>query len=419
MESFKEQHQYISRLIEEQNYELAKWSMQQLMQVKPESPELVRTMGMLEVLTGYPAAAVARWKGLELADLRLSEEQFLEIKETLTTYQSMYETYNTSLQLIQTNKIQEARALLAPLMTEAALIPVPLKLYQVYYTLQAALGEGEKVLESVKQAPVYVNSSAEVIALVSRLQEHQYTADTVKLVRQKRVWSKLTYTAASIIVVLIALAGVLLIKDQDPAAPAAETVIAAAVEPTVEPAAGDSREELAVQKGLMQQLEAQNAELQNQLTDAKYNADKLHDMEKIVELTGNNIDDMVTQAAARSYRQGMDNYKDSNYERAVELLTESHSLGQQYYFSDDSLYYLIHSLKNSGQDELADQAYDSFLANTTEPFLQSPYRDDVMLEKAESFIAADDMERAQPLLKQIIEQYSDQWTADKARQINK
>lgn len=415
MESFKEQHQYISRLIEEQNYELAKLSMQQLMQAMPESPELVRSMGILEVLTGYPAAAVARWKGLELTELRLSDGQLQEITQTLTTYQTIYDTYNTSLQLIQTNKLEEALALLAPLMPETPVLPLPLKLYQVYYTLLAALGKGDKVLESVKRAPVYVNSSAEVITLVSRLQEHQFAADSAKLIRQKRVWSKLTYTAASISVALVALAGFLLIQDREPAAPAAVPVIAAAVEPV----ANDFQEELAVQKDLVQQLEAQKSGLQNQLSSVKDHAEKLQYIEKLVELTGNNIEDMVSQAAARSYRQGMEYYKDSDYDKAVELLTESNSLGWQYYFSDDSLYYLIQALKKSGQYELADQSYDSFLSNTTEPFMQSPYRDDVLLEKAESFIAVNETVQAQSLLKQIIEHYPDQWTADKARQIYK
>ncbi|MNC30118.1 hypothetical protein D3C75_783930 [compost metagenome] len=169
----------------------------------------------------------------------------------------------------------------------------------------------------------------------------------------------------------------------------------------------------------MQQLEAQKSGLQNQLSSVKDHAEKLQYIEKLVELTGNNIEDMVSQAAARSYRQGMEYYKDSDYDKAVELLTESNSLGWQYYFSDDSLYYLIQALKKSGQFELADQSYDSFLSNTTEPFMQSPYRDDVLLEKAESFIAVNETVQAQSLLKQIIEHYPDQWTADKARQIYK
>jgi hypothetical protein len=132
--------------------------------------EAMWVAGLIDVLTGFPARALIKWDKINLGEDR--KKLVDSIKQKLPLYQELYDTYNTSLQLISNNQLKLAEDLLEHILAFRWEVPLPIDFYHAYLLLKIVNGKDRSAFEALIDFPAYVRKSCLIQDLSEKL--HQF-----------------------------------------------------------------------------------------------------------------------------------------------------------------------------------------------------------------------------------------------------
>lgn len=419
---YQKKYKEAFELISLRSYERARGLLEEVMLTAPNTSNIALTLGNVQMLTGYPHLAIHSWsKAKEVgSSLLLSKVQRAEA--LLSEYDALYERYHHALMLIHKGEHEKALREFALLVDIADRLVLPLPIYYGYFLLLAKHGKKSQLEYEIAQAPQYVQLSQEV----NKLQENLATANARSELQAGRRKSKGFVLALSALAVLLAVSIGLNIMPDDEQMPASETAISL----------GTSVREVEARPVQTQQSQAQdvrdaeeNAALSMKLQKAQdmYNEalEKaqsaealLLDQEQIIESAGVNLDELQQEAGKRTYSMGQAYYKQRNYEQAAKSFQMSRTFTTDSYFADDNLYHWSQTLRKLGKTEEAVLLDNEFLSETSKNYTNSPYLDDVLLERAEYLLQTGFKEEAGVLLQRVINEFPNEWTAARARQLS-
>jgi TolA-binding protein/L-amino acid N-acyltransferase YncA len=408
--NYSEQYDDIQQFLAEDNLDDARLKLETL--VKPSSdPELRRMLGILEILTGYPHLAAARWEGLTEEQLRFPESTVQELKETLPVYEDFFGKYNKAIELMQEEKLQEAMKQWDELFARAHGYPLPVTFYRGYYFLLLLSGRTENVYKQIEAAPVYVQESSTMRMLHDRIA----SLEAAGLKKRKKGWTIAACSFAGLLAATVITGLTLKPVESVRTMNAAGTPVTAPA-PVVEGQYTASTE-LKQKDEQLQRLESEKSKLDRELQMAKAASAKLENLESMLNSAGIDPKKLQEQAALSDYRRGMAYFAKKAYEQAFTAFKESLKYSRTGYYSDDAMYSMVQALKALGRNQEAIAYIDEFITEQSDSFVHSPYRDDLMLQKAVNYVQAERLVDAKDLLEQIKTMYPKEWTAQEASRI--
>lgn len=410
----------LQSLLDMESYDEARLWLMDRVNRRVSDPEWIRLLGMLEVMTGYPRLALARWKLLTEEQLRLPEEKLQSVRDLTEVYDRLYERYNQNLSFIQEEKWEEALTGWETLMKQGEKYPLPLSFYLGHYSLLALNGKEAELRERLAGAPTYVRFSEAVQAVSARILDAAAESFEEIKVKEPTAPSTNGWKVAAISMVGLLAAGVIgglfvyQSASRTSGTPAATALLQSVQAQASPPAAAADNTERKKQEERIRQLEADKVNLEDRLRKDADTAGQMESLQKLLQASGLNEAVLRNKAALAYYRDGMASFKRKEYDRAAEELGESVRLHSVEYYADDAMFFLIEALKKTRKPAEAVVYEDMFLSEASDSFLYSPYMDDVMLDRAEACIQEGKTQEAKQLLEQIRAEYPAEWTAQEA-----
>lgn len=414
MESSHHRYQLALRLIAEESYLEAKPLLEACLLDSPHDATLHWALGLIEAATGYPYEALQHWRKVDPAQFEGLKTQQALVESQLEAYAHLYRLYEDALVLIRGEQYEEAQHAFKQLLSVADGLPLPLPFYQGYGLLLYLHDQKDAVASFLLEAPTYVRQAEGLRSIISRFAGGAAPVSAVST--EKSPWRNRLAVASVIGFALLtgAVGGSLIASTNTAVQPAFNEQSATAIEHKEQLLAKDA--ELSRLKEQAAAEEQKRLELDALLIEMTEKLHAYQKQEEIYQLAGYNLTAAQAQAAEASYELGLKAYRNGNYSDADRFFTRSLSLSDSYYFSDDSYFYGIQTKRSLGQLEALEPMVDEFLNHELEVFQQSPYYDDVMLEKAALLLQASKASEAQRLLIQLIERYPGEWTSKRAQQ---
>ena len=370
-------------------------------------------LGLTYVMSGFPHKALQEWKDLSVEEIPHIMVSKKNAEEKLPTYEKLYQKYNDSLDLVKGNEFGEARTAFKELLSFQEEVPLPFDFYEGYL-LSSALEEVEGVGEDILTFPIYIQNHPTIIEIQKKLKLQNEPVSNQNT-NKKKAFKKVFYItglAASIMI------GAFVMNDINERSPSKNAAIEQPV--VLDPEKiGSSQDQVANLETKITQLQSDKDKL---LAELENQALKIEEQTKVQEiLTTANVDyaSLEAKAGLVLYQKGVSAYENKQYEEAVSFFDQSHSAIDNEYYSDDALYYFIQSKKKLEQVEGIEGLYDKFLLTNNIHFKDSPYYDDVLLEKAEWLSKVGEDNKAITLLEQIQSEYPEEWTALRSKNIMK
>lgn len=397
--------------IRKQDYELAGRSIQIILDFVPSHTEANWAMGLIEAALGEPFKALNRWKRVSADKIPAVSEKINQVKEQLARYEQSFAMYNEGV-TASTNK-EWARALecFDKAIQEAGDVPLPSSIYKAYILALLHHGESEKGIAFLNDLPEFMRNSNDIKALKPLTEQNQdephvheqKKQNKIKRFRMKPVLSLISGAVlASVVWAFINFS-----EQEIPETKASSPSVSSTVE-------ADNRIALLEKREMQLQSELEEAKLEQVEAELRVEQSELQaeQMEQLLNLAQIDVEELQGKAGYQAYKKGLESYQAGEYELAVSLLEKSQLLVSDMYYSDDAAYYFIRA--NKQLDRNVESFMDAFLQNTTPIFMESPYRDDLMLQVAHTYLEESKWSKARSILQEIIETYPLEWTSEKA-----
>lgn len=384
------------KCINHQQYDEARALLEDVIKTNPNHSQLNWALGLIDAATGFPFDAIKRWKKVDHKQFPAVEKLLQSLEEQLPVYKKVFDQYNQGVRLAKNKQYEKARKYFALAFHQGVEhnLPLSIHIYKSYILSLLYSDKRTEALDLFKNAPLYIKNSSKLYIVQKVFQDQT----------EKRRTSKIWFSRISIAIVLVIvffLGGLMSSeKDNDPAI-------------IIEEQSSQLEELLKSETAIREQLEKQitlNQEYVNRMTTAE---EVNQHLEEVFELVTVDLHDLEKEASYQAYIQGMEAYQNEDYTLASELLGKSFALKEDRYFSDDAIYFYIQSLHQLGESTY--ELMMTFLA--TENFIDSPYRDDIMLQLAQYHLTNHEINQAKTYLNRIITNYPDEWTAKKANEL--
>ncbi|MGL4819578.1 MAG: tetratricopeptide repeat protein [Bacilli bacterium] len=298
----------------------------------------------------------------------------LAIRETLPTYATIFQEYNEILTLAkQTGGNRQVSYRLSMLLSRGHELPLPIQMYETYLYMNAATWNRVLCEAAIRNFPLPVQSHSRIVSFLMQY-EMEHTVKNQRTLIQRMV--------AALVVIVVCLGAI---------------------------AFGFSHSQAKV--------DAMNETITELQANLREKNKVLSSIEKNEVQTPDVILHPSVQEAVKHYYQGFVAFGKKDYALALHHLERAQTRDVTYYFSDDALYYAMRSAKELKNDTLFVRYYTSFLAQTSQDYQASPYRDDVMLAGAKHLISKGERAAAEAMLVEITRSYPTEWTATVANQL--
>ncbi|AKP76063.1 tetratricopeptide repeat protein [Priestia aryabhattai] len=370
---------------------------------KQNAAQVKWALGLTNVMMGYPHQAIRYWE--EISDTEVANIKFAKNQTTtrLVTYESLYKTYNDAITLMQHNDFSQASNHFQELLSFKHKIPLPLEFYRGYLLLMIAKGEISFIANELVSFPTYIQRHPVIQEIKNRANIEQK-----KVVKKKPfiLKKKKNILAFSLLMCIVTAVFITIYVDKGKSQALYTESTALNKEYT---------NEISSYKQKIDNLERKGTQLQTKLNQSNKKIQQQENLQSLLSSEGVDVNQLAQQIGESTYRQGYSFYQKHNYKKAASYFGKSQSVGMDAYYSDDALFYLIQSKKHVNHHADVTNLYDEFLAQNNRHFKTSPYRDDILLEKAEALIEKGNAEEAKKLLNTIQQDYPGQWTALKSK----
>jgi len=389
------------------------------------APALLWALGLNEIARGYPYAGLRYWGLITTGAMPDIADKRAVVQSRLPQYDRLYAKYNDAAALLQRGSARQAVGLFAELVRESADIRVPAPVFYGYLLALGAAGQGGEAADKLAGFPVYVQNHPDIVRYAEQWRKaEQAVREQTGRKRRYAIWG--TAGALALVIGASAITAALM-RDQGaaalPSAPSAS--YASAPSASAPPDTGNRSDETAVglteARAEAERLAADNRKLTDALDQARAEAEAaaqsaeaaragFDGLTQTVALARGSVDELRAEASLRAYRQGRELLKTGRAAEAAASFRLSLEQGVYNYFSDDNLYAYITAVRETDGDEAAAPLMETFLAETNEHYVQSPYRDDVLWHKARYLLAADRQDEGEACLRELVDEYPDEWT---------
>lgn len=410
------------QLIQDEEYIEAELLLKEIFDQSKGYDEVNWALGLIQVYLGYPHKSLYYWQYItDRQDYDL-DAKIESIESALPVYDELYSRYNEALMYAGESRHQEAFAIFQELLDDPN--SLPLEMYSGYLLTAIQLNKNAEITKLLEKVPAYVSSSQVFIKVKSVLKaqaqidtaelqtvsdwQHQNEDSVKKLRSYKKINKGLIGSLSAAAVGLIVLAAFLLSDTDEVTQPIAEK--------EQSPIVADAPDESSATDDTVRQLDQQILDLRTELDETNSEAEQVKQREALLAEAGISMDEMVSQAEFSEYNKGYALYQQGRYEESLRAFSNSTQWDQESYYADDAMYYAIQAKRKLGQGNIMED-YDQFLSYETENFSDSPYYDDVLLEKAEMLLGEGNEQQATELLEQILTDYPNEWTASVANRL--
>ncbi|GAX90303.1 tetratricopeptide repeat protein [Effusibacillus lacus] len=377
------------------NYEKAKRLLESAIHNGEGHSLIYWTLGLIEVSMGYPHKGLERWKSVKPEAIPDIHEKIEHVASFLPKYEEVRRLYNEAVDFAKFKNWKICRSRFFRLMEMASAIPLPADIYYGYYLTLIVSGELQKAASEMANAPAYVRTTPRFNVLETKLKA-QLTSDRKVQTGKKRIY----YLRIASVMGILLTAG---------------SLGYAVISNSVQEANGIVGEEKKVpdsQSVNEKELNVRLRELEQNYEKQKLETKQLRELFRYAKI---DLDDTVLKASLNTYLEGYSLLKKGEPAKASEMFEKSRELHSDSYFADDNLYYLIQAKAKEGKAQEARTLREEFMAKTGQHYLRSPYYDDILLQQAEDLIQQGKKVEALPLLDKIITDFSNEWTAQRAR----
>lgn len=406
-------------LIREGKLEEAKHLLESVLAAAPLHPQTSWALGLVETQLGDPITGLSRWERLNLEDFPQLESRREIIISNRNVYEDIRTAFNRALMLSREKNFEDANLVLSQLLDRNLPVPLPLELYKLTVIVKAANGKLEEAVELIEAGPKYIQSSPSILKIINQLQKASLTTSEVAAGVPPEPKRKLRTGPLAAGAVALAAAG-LFFFYQDNSEPAVERNSEVAGEANNEERLTiEHKNEISGLQSKIASLESEKLLLAEQL-DAE--SEKVREQEKTEEIYRKadiNLETIEITKARQAFNQGYSEYTSGHLEKAIEKFELSLSLNGSQYYSDDALYYLAKAKYELNTLNPEDPLFGQFSGGTSEHFKGSPYKDDLLLIRANSYKEAGDNQKALEVVSVIKTEFPNEWTSQAAKSLEK
>jgi TolA-binding protein len=335
-----------------------------------------------------------------------SSQQGVVHKTFLEQYKQVYAMYNQATRLIKEDNLDSAELILQEIFKDHEEIQIPIEIYKTYILLLLTNKKEKLARQFLSNAPNEIKFAGEMLQI-----QQKYNLTLVEKTNKKKliVSPKMIYSLIGGI--LICLVAIVFFKSNLFTKPNKV-----------------SSKETSLQKQI-KDLEDKNKMMEMKVTEAekklteKATDEKLDIVDKEQSKQENNSTTLkpinVVNQAVTAYEKGLEEFQANHYQEAIEEFKISYTLDSTNYSSDDALYYLILAELKANEKTNVNPYITEFINQTNEFFKSSPFYDDVLIMQAESLLKDHKNDEAEKILNGIVNEYSKEWTANKARTLLK
>ncbi|SHM54216.1 tetratricopeptide repeat protein [Gracilibacillus kekensis] len=387
MDTIKENYQQALDFIDKKDYLRAKKVLEDIMIHYPDHSQLLWALALVEARMGNPYHAKAMLRSVSPGVIPQVRELQKQIDLQFPKYKVIFSRYNEGIKKVKKGQFQKALQDFSVVFHEDHDLPLPVSVYKAYLISLIHSGDRKKAFSLYNEAPLYIQQSIDLNRY--RIKEEPKSSN--------RRW--LSMVAFATVLVIGLFVGSKVFPDTKEIPIVAEDTDAVQVDEDL----------LSDQRNKIDTLESK---LEEQMITYEALEDEYSQMEERIGFV-TNLENLNTLASKEAYQQGLKAFHQEDYERAATLLEKSYNYDHEQYFSDDARYLQIQSSLMVGQP--VEEAMVSFIESKSSHFQKSPYLDDLMLQLAELAIDKGQIEQATELLREIVDRFPQQWTANKAQ----
>jgi TolA-binding protein len=423
MTTFAKEYEQSLKLISESRYEEALELLKKWATKVPNHSVLHWTVGLLEAAMGYPHAALHAWNKVDASEIPDVENKRNLTEALLPTYEKLYEQYNETIDLIQNGNVEGVFSRFEELLAKRDTYPLPLPFYEGYLYSLVVNGKEQEAREKLLELPLHVKNTEAIQKLKRTFAKVDLESSSAGSSKSS-AWQKMRMAVAIVLALVVGGASMYALDlkedvqpagtvEQDDTSHNGDDVVAGEEDGQASNEGEDQdTNEYADLLAQIEALQDENEQLSSGMEEATSELAKQQELEDLISLVDVNLEDLKLDGAKKAYLEGLQLYNNGSFAEALERLTASLEIYDNEYFSDDSLFYAILATEKLGQD--AGHLYDQFLTYENSHFVQSPYYDDVLLNKAAYLLEKGQAEEAKSILEEVEASYSDVWTGQKA-----
>ncbi|MCD5324156.1 MULTISPECIES: tetratricopeptide repeat protein [Pontibacillus] len=417
MDKHVNQYNEAIHLLKEERYLEAETLLAPLHAQYPNEPSIRWSLGLAYALMGYPQKSVELWKGIPLRNEYPIERMEEEIRKNESTYNEAIQAYNDGLIYLKQKDPDKANLLFQRVLSigEKIILPFPVYKAAVLHLLHSdRYVEAESVIENLPPHCVedpQLHTLREVVNTAKVNKKSDYAT---------KKESKSPFYKGKRTLYVLGLASCLALGFYT------TTLFSGDVVANEDKRLQEKIEVLNEENQLLMEqnttLEVEKGELKSSIknlkvTDSSKNAKNQADqsVKEVINQAGMNVKDIYDKASIKLYRKGLSNYQHGDYASAITELKESYSLSQDRYYSDDALYHLIVAMDSTNIEVM--EYINEFLESNNTSFIESPYRDDLILLKAKNMLVAEKERSAEKVLEELVMNYKGEWTAGRAEEL--
>jgi TolA-binding protein len=370
-------------------------------------------LGLIYAATGRPFAALKHWERISPDEVEAVSEKMKKLQQKLPIYEEIFTLYNEAISTARQKNFDLLPPMYLKILKKGEGLPLPIEIYKGLFLSLLLQGDLDyQFNKALDKAPEYVKMDVSIKSIVLKVKEASLKTQVhqieKKSVRRTRIASAilLTGTVSLVLTAGIAFGGIG--KNEQVQPVFTKEKAKSAVQ------GNDELEKEFTAK--LDSLTQENAVLQAEVDKKSAVLQENSETENLLKLADINIEEVKEEAALKLYQSGIESYRNHRYQEAVEKLTKSLAISKASYYTDDAHFFLISSSIKLGDQGSAITKIDDFLNEMKREFYkESPYMDDVMLMRAESYLESGDKENAMKWLNRIESEYPNEWTSKRAK----
>lgn len=398
-------YQQAIHYIKEERMAEAEQLLARLYSLNSHEPNVKYVYGLAKAATGHVHEALQYWEKVDETIVPSIRAKIEKLKKLVPIYEKCIEQYNIGLNQLQQKEETKAYATLRQLIEEHRHLPLPIVMYKAYMLASIVAEPNLKIDDIYQTLPLYAQQSAEIKKIRLLAIPLQQCPET-KPTRKKSAKTLRLPLAISLCACAVIIGGLMtrLLMPQ---------TIEIVTEAENKEDVAQLEDQLHAVEEEMFRLSKENAALAEELERKQTILEEQEKMATIVELSSINLDQIAIDSAKTMYQKGIRAFQQKEYKEAIAYLSQSLALHKEQYFSDDAFYYLIQAKQFTGED--ISDSLTAFFAETSNHYLQSPYRDDLYLVQGEYYLQQGNLEKAKDVFTHIEQEYENEWTAERAR----
>lgn len=426
MKQLSRKYNQAIELIKEDRLEEAKGLLASLLASAPFHSHTNWSAGLVEIMMGNPVTGLTYWERVDENDFPQLPERREQVLSTLGAYEEVRSVYNLALSLLKEKRGEEAEGCLSPLLQRPSLIPLPQDVYRLYMILLIENGKKEQAFDFFSKAPVSIQKAPSFKSFIQAVKGEVLT-EKIDAVRKgtkelaiqrkkKRRKKQLVLTAGVAAAVLI---GGVYVGTRDWNTVPVNQAISSTADQTEDVNKEEFEQKIAELESKLTNVESEKESLKQELELELAKVSQYETTEALYEKANLDVGSLRKEEARQAFNSGYSLYKAGDFAGAKEKFEVSYQLDSSEYYSDDSLYYFIQTQKQVGNLTGDSEWFQLFFNSESQHFVESPYRDDLLVLQADAFYREGKNEEALTILTKVQEQFPTEWTANYAKKLAK